>query len=154
MTNEKDLGAVDRAASDRFVEGSCLCGGVAYRARGPLVAVARCYCVQCRKASGSENAFNAEVARGSFRLLRGADRLREWESSPDQFRVFCGDCGSPLYKRYARDPERIRIRLGLVDGILDEQPALQVFASEKIGCTALDRSIPTFERGPESARLR
>lgn len=154
MTDAAERDEQGRPAADRIIEGSCLCGGVAYRARGPLGAFARCYCVQCRKASGSENALNADVARGSFELLRGAERLREWESSPGQFRVFCGDCGSPLYKRYADDAERIRIRLGLLDRIVDGRPSLQVFASERLSCTAVDPSIPTFERGPDSERVR
>lgn len=154
MTDAVDREERDRSAANRIIEGSCLCGAVAYRARGPLGAFARCYCVQCRKASGSENALNADVAPGTFELLRGAERLREWESSPGQFRVFCGDCGSPLYKRYANDPAKIRLRLGLLDQPVDGRPSLQVFASERLSCTALDPSIPTFEHGPDSERVR
>ena len=35
-----------------LIEGSCLCGGVAYEAKGPLITMASCHCVQCRKSSG------------------------------------------------------------------------------------------------------
>ena len=108
--------------------------------------MARCYCVQCRKASGSECATNADAATGTFRLLSGKDLLREFESSPGQLRVFCGRCGSPLYKRYVDDPDRIRIRLGLLDDDFDETPGLQVFTSEKLRLTRIDESIPSYER--------
>ncbi len=134
----------------RELSGSCLCGGVRYRCRGPLESVARCFCVQCRKASGGECATNALVARGSFQIQAGAELLREFESSPRQMRVFCGRCGSPLFKRYVEDPDRIRIRLGLLDVEFDEQPIVQVFASEKLRLTRIDESIPTLERGPGS----
>ena len=131
----------------RALTGSCLCGGVRYACSGPLEGMARCYCAECRKASGCEFATNAEAARGSFRLLAGADLLREFESSPGQLRVFCGRCGSPVYKRYVDDPERVRIRTGLLDDAFDEVPQLQVFTSEKRPFTFVDPSIPSFERG-------
>lgn len=132
--------------------GRCLCGGVTYRCDGPLRAVARCYCVECRKQSGAEHATNGEPRRGTFRLETGAELLREFESSPGQFRVFCGRCGSPVLKRYANDPDRVRLRLGLVDGELDGSPELQVFAGEKMRLTTIDTGIPTFERGVDSGR--
>lgn len=133
-------------AIDKHLSGSCLCGGVTYQCRGPLERIARCYCVQCRKASGGECATNADAAAGSFRLLTGQDLLREFESSPGQLRVFCGRCGSPVFKRYVDDPGRIRIRLGLLDDAFDETPRVQVFTAEKLRLTRIDDSIPSFER--------
>jgi len=130
------------------LSGSCLCGGVTYRCSGPLGPIARCYCVQCRKASGAECATNADVRRGSFRLLTGKELLGEFESSPGQLRVFCGRCGSPIFKRYADDPDRIRIRIGLLDIEIEGPPRIQVFTSQKIGLTRIDPSIPSFERTP------
>ncbi len=134
------------STSGKRLSGSCLCGGVTYQCRGPLETMARCYCVQCRKASGGECATNAVVAKGSFRLTSGKELLREFEPSPGQLRVFCGRCGSPLYKRYVYDPDRIRIRVGLLDDEFDETPRLQVFISEKLSLTRIDESIPSFER--------
>ena len=93
-----------------------------------------------------ECATNADAAEGSFRLRTGKDLLREFESSPGQLRVFCGRCGSPVFKRYVDDPGRIRIRLGLLDDDFDETPGLQVFTSEKLRLTRIDESIPSFER--------
>lgn len=136
----------------RTLRGSCLCGAVAYECRGPLRSVARCFCVECRKQSGSECAVNAEVAPGTLRISRGTGHLREFESSPGQFRVFCGRCGSPLFKRYAADPDRIRIRLGLLDVDFEEMPVLQVFTSERMRLTTVDSSIPSWERGVEPSR--
>jgi len=37
--------------SDTYT-GGCLCGGVRYRATGPLRHVIACHCGQCRKTSG------------------------------------------------------------------------------------------------------
>ena len=132
------------------LSGSCLCGGVGYRCRGPLERIARCFCVQCRKASGGECATNADAAPGSFRVISGGDLLREFESSPGQMRVFCGRCGSPVYKRYVDEPDRARIRLGLLDEMFDGRPDLQVYTSERMHLTRIDDSIQSFEGGLDS----
>jgi hypothetical protein len=50
-----------------MMKGSCLCGGVKYECEGPLTFMARCHCVQCRKASGAEFATNAFIPAETFR---------------------------------------------------------------------------------------
>lgn len=128
--------------------GGCLCGGVRYRARGPIEILARCCCRECRKASGAEFATNGNVARQRFELLEGEALLGEFESSPGQFRVFCGRCGSPLWKRNEAIPDVVRLRLGCVDTPIEQRPLVQAFLSERMGLTHLDPDIPSFERTP------
>jgi hypothetical protein len=131
-----------------MLEGSCLCGAVRYRARGPLVQMARCHCRECRKASGAEFATNGTVEAAGFELLQGHDTLREHESSPGNFRVFCGACGSPLYKRWADNPQRIRLRLGCLDSEVDERPLARVFVSEKPDWSEISDALPQFATRP------
>ena len=128
--------------------GSCLCGGVRYRARGPLQGLVRCCCRECRKASGAEFATNGSVTREHFELVSGESLLREYASSPGQYRVFCGQCGSPVFKRYDAQPDLVRLRLGCLDTPLDQKPAAQIFTSERLGLTRPDPDLPTFERMP------
>lgn len=128
--------------------GGCLCGGVRYRARGPIGILARCCCRECRKASGAEFATNGNVAREHFEILEGEALLGEFESSPGQHRVFCGRCGSPLWKRIEALPDVVRLRLGCVDTPIEQKPLAQAFLSERMGLTHLDPEIPSFERVP------
>ena len=130
------------------IEGSCLCGGVRYSARGPLHAVARCYCVFCRKQSGAEFATNGSVAANSFTLHSGEDLLREFESSPGQMRIFCATCGSSVFKKNAAEPDRVRLRLGCVDSELSDRVALRVFASRRLALSEIDDDLPTFDTAP------
>lgn len=142
MANEPGL-------AERALRGSCLCGGVVYRVRGPFEAVARCHCVQCRKASGAEFATNASVSADRFELLEGADRLRAWDSSPGGRRHFCGRCGSPVYKTSEAQPGVIRIRLGLLDDAFDTPVQVRVFTDERFARTEIpDDGIPSFPRMP------
>lgn len=130
------------------IEGSCLCGGIRYEADGPLVAIGRCHCRECRKASGAEFATNGTVAAGSFRIVAGEDLLGAFETSPGQERCFCTRCGSPLLKRYADDPDNVRIRLGCVDTPVEERPVVRVFVSEKLDLTEIPDDLPAFETLP------
>lgn len=131
-----------------MLSGSCLCGGVKYQAAGPVTTLARCHCVQCRKASGSEFASNGSVRAAHFELLAGQELLRRYQSSPGEFRVFCGNCGSPLFKESASRPEEVRLRLGCLDSELTEGPAVHVFVSEKPSWSAITDDLPQYQKLP------
>lgn len=128
--------------------GSCLCGGVRYEASGPLTSMARCHCAQCRKASGAEFATNGSVPAEGFRVLTGEGLLSEYEWSPGEARVFCGRCGSPLFKRSARNRSEVRLRLGTLDSALDQRPLFHVFVSEKPSWSDICDPLPQHERTP------
>lgn len=131
-----------------MITGSCLCGAVKYEAEGPLMLVARCHCVQCRKASGAEFATNGSVARAHFRVVTGQDVLARYESSPGNARVFCGRCGSPLFKEDVNRPEQVRLRLGCVDDEIEEKPMAHVFVTEKPGWSEITDGLPQFAKRP------
>src|SRR3954462_11938525 len=96
-------------------KGSCLCRRVQYDVIGELGDFGYCHCTSCRKASGSAHAANAPVERAQFRLLSGADTLREFESTPGKLRAFCSRCGSPIYAYLAASADVLRVRLGTLD---------------------------------------
>lgn len=131
-----------------MLKGSCLCGGVHYEAEGPLTLIARCHCDQCRKASGAEFATNGSVPRETFQVVRGEALLSHHASSPGEERVFCSRCGSPLFKRSAKNPAHIRIRLGTLDSELDQKPLVHVFVSEKPSWSEIYDDLPQHPRMP------
>ena len=134
--------------SSNTLEGSCLCGEIRYRARGPLRKMACCHCRRCRKASGAEFGTNADVDADSFLVESGEHLLRSFESSPGHQRFFCGQCGSPLFKKAVDAPDRVRVRLGCVDTPIHRQPIARVFVSEKLEFTRVDDAIPCFATLP------
>jgi hypothetical protein len=132
-----------------MLTGSCLCGGVKYEAEGPLVAMARCHCVQCRKASGAEFATNGSVAAETFKVVMGSELLGRYESSPGRFRVFCKGCGSPLYKEDMHQPNNVRLRLGCLDSDTEQRPLVHVFVGEKPSWSEITDGLPQYATSPK-----
>jgi hypothetical protein len=129
-----------------------LCGGVKYQADGPLAHVARCHCEQCRKASGSEFACNGSVPADGFRVVEGEALLKQFEWKPGEARVFCGRCGSPLFKRGVSMPGLVRLRLGCLDVETDIKPVFHVFVEEKPAWSEITDTLPQYQRSVTTKR--
>jgi len=130
------------------MSGDCLCGGVRIEISGKLGAVVYCHCSRCRKAQGTAFGANADVRRKYWRFLSGAHLIREFESSPGNFRAFCSRCGSPIYSRRPDAPDVLRVRLG----ILNDDPERRSLAHFHVGSKApwfeIADDLPQFREGP------
>ena len=136
-------------------DGSCLCNGVRYTISGDLGPFGYCHCRSCRKASGSAHGANVAVERAHFTLLAGASLLKEFESSPGKFRVFCSHCGSPLYAYLAASKDILRIRLGSLDTPFDGRPSAHTWVSDKAFWEPIEDTIPQFpEWAPKSVLVQ
>lgn len=98
-----------------MLHGSCLCGGVAYRAEGPVSHASHCYCTMCRKQHGAASGSYANVARAGYTIERGAALVTEYASSQHGRRGFCSVCGSTLFWRSTQAPDRIAVTLGTLE---------------------------------------
>ena len=78
-----------------MLTGSCLCGDIAFEIDGPVDTVGHCHCSMCRKFHGSARAALGTTAPEDFRWVRGAERIRTYQSSAQGCRSFCPRCGSP-----------------------------------------------------------
>ena len=129
------------------IKGSCLCGSVQYVYRNRIDHVVICHCDQCKKAQGSVFATNAPVALNSFAIESGEDLLQTYRSSPGKRRVFCSNCGSPIYSAHDDKPEVIRLRVGTIDTKLDCTPDYQQYTESKADWLEFKQDIPAYERG-------
>jgi putative intracellular protease/amidase len=124
--------------------GSCLCGAIAYEVDGELGDFGYCHCKSCRKASGGPHGANAPVDRAKLKWVRGADRVREYESSPGKRRAFCPTCGSPLYAYLTTTRDVLRLRLGSLDTPFAKRPKAHTWVSDKADWEPLDEDMPRF----------
>lgn len=66
-----------------MINGSCLCGSVAYEA-GPLTApIGHCHCRTCQKAHSAAFATAARTSQAAFRWTRGAEGLADLATVPN-----------------------------------------------------------------------
>jgi hypothetical protein len=118
----------DRA--DDIVQGTCLCGAVAYRAQGPLYATSHCFCSQCQRQHGIAGSYG-NVAAVGFTITRGADRITYYVKSPKGRCGFCRTCGSMLFWRGTDTPERVAITLGTIEPAWTGEVEREWFADQK-----------------------
>lgn len=86
--------AEDRTERDRAT-GSCLCGAIRFRVRGPLRDVVICHCQFCQRMNTHVGAY-AACAVADLELM-SARTLRWHRSSPGVRRGFCSKCGSAMF---------------------------------------------------------
>jgi hypothetical protein len=131
-------------AEKNAIAGRCLCSAVQFEIDGRLGPAIYCHCSQCRRASGSAFAANASVRARYLRFHSGRDAIREYESTPGEFRAFCSRCGSPVYSRLASDPETFRIRLGTLDGDPGRRPQAHLWVGSKAVWHEITDELPQF----------
>lgn len=135
-----------------MITGSCLCGSVRFQITGKIGPVGYCHCAQCRKASGTAFAANADVRRSAVSFEAGLDGVREYESSPGKFRAFCARCGSPIYSRTAGNEDRLRVRLGLLDDDPGRRGLAHCWVGSKAPWFVIADQLPQFDQAPPPRR--
>ncbi len=132
------------------IEGSCMCGAVAYRAlrlAGPIV---HCHCRTCRKSHAAAFASTARVHRSEFAWLRGEDLLTCFESSPGKLRRFCSQCGSHVVaERLAED--QVILRVATLDDDPASRPAASIWRSHEVPWLERNDATPSFDEAPQRA---
>lgn len=127
--------------------GNCLCGGVSFQIEGELRPIQVCHCQQCRKAQGGPFATVIPVATSDFRLVAGEQLLKSYESSPGKERVFCGQCGSPLFSRRQALPNVVRLRAGLINEPLNVGLAWHAYTGSKCNWWPINDEAPQYRDG-------
>ena len=127
--------------------GSCLCGGIQFEIHQEVGPVQICHCIQCRKAQGSAFVTNTPIQEENFKLVSGRDLLRSFESSPGKQRVFCKNCGSPIFSKTEKLPGVVRIRVGTLDGDINTKALAHFYVAHKANWFQITDNLPQFKEG-------
>lgn len=131
--------------SDRkTVQGGCLCGAVRFELELPSKWCAHCHCSMCRRAHGAGYVTWAGFASDHFRLMRGDQPLKWYESSPGARRGFCSSCGSTMLFESARWAGETHVALGCVDGPIDRPPQAHAFYDTHVDWLPIDESLKIY----------
>ncbi len=113
------------------MQGSCLCGEIAFEVDQLAGPIGHCHCKTCRKAHAAPFASTARVNREHFRWLRGESSLGAFESSPGKLRRFCTKCGSHLMAEWLAQPQVI-VRIATLDDDPGVTPVAHIWTSHDV----------------------
>lgn len=131
------------------VQGSCVCGDVAYEMTGLPTRVHNCHCSRCRRGRSAAHATNAFYPLEQFRWVRGEEHIVDYRVPGARYFgiAFCERCGGGL--------ARVSLERGLVSvplGALDSDPQMSaqrhIFVGSKANWFEITDQVPQFAEMP------
>lgn len=129
-----------------MVFGSCLCGAITIELTGRISDIIHCHCSLCRKNSGTAYATNGFINASEFTLIDPQNKLTFFEFKPGKKRHFCSVCASPIYSSNDENPDKLRLRLGILDSDITERPMSHNFVTSKANWDDLDANLPRYSK--------
>lgn len=130
-----------------MVHGSCLCGRVRFELDAPAQFINHCHCSMCRKAHGAAFGSFLHADGSGFRWMSGEPSIRQFQSSPDNVRSFCGVCGSnvPVLEDGGA---HVIIPAGALDDDPGVRPIVHIHTDSKAPWYEISDGLPQFGRFP------
>ncbi len=110
------------------IHGSCLCGGVAYEAEGPVETMNHCHCSRCRKAHGAAFVTFAWVPADRFQWTKGEELIQAFAGLSPFPRRFCRICGGNLPTIMG---DQVKMPAGSLDEDPGARPSFHMFVGSK-----------------------
>lgn len=135
--------------------GGCQCGNIRYELTGAPRILYACHCSDCQKQSSSAFGMSLIMAAGDVQLLKGADRLKTWDTQGDDGRIkrcaFCPDCGSRIMHGSDDPLKRVSIKAGSLDDTSWLNPVAHIWLQSAQPWLAFDPDqVQCFEREPDN----
>lgn len=136
------------------ISGGCACGSIRYECGAAPLAMFRCHCRDCQRATGGPCSWVVLLPAGAFRFTKGTPR---YHSSPritgaTHARGFCPDCGSPLTGGQGDPPTPY---VGVHAASLDDsgwfRPQMDIFTSRAQPWDRMDPELPKWDTYPPDA---
>ncbi len=126
-------------------EGSCLCGLVRYRVRGPLGVMDNCHCTDCRKSHGAAFATYLGVSRARLTWHSGENNLAGWSTETGTRRDFCRTCGSNILCTVKSEPETVYIPAAVFDTPIHQKPEYHIFVRSRVPWCEIRDGLPQYK---------
>jgi hypothetical protein len=133
-----------------FRNGGCLCGAIRYESTGEPVFSLQCHCRDCQRQSGAAYVPAIRVPSAGFRIVQGTPRqyVATADSGNTITRVFCGDCGTPLYVQVSTRPDLVGLRVTTQDDPSDFRPDADIFVQSAQPWDHMDPTLPKYPTYP------
>jgi hypothetical protein len=132
-----------------MLKGSCHCQTVRFEIDEDMEGIFHCHCQTCQKLNGTSYGSTGFVSSDSFKIVAGADSLTAYESSQGKHRYFCANCGAPVYAQAQTNPDRIGVRVGLLDGDPGVRSKAHIWLSHEKPWFEVLTDLPKFNEFPD-----
>jgi len=124
------------------MKGGCYCKAIRFKVTGEPLWVGVCYCVDCRKISGSPYIVFAGYKKENVKILQGTPH--DYASSKNVRRSFCTTCSSPFSYRYvnAEKDGWLFIPIGVFDDPSGFTITKHIWVSQKLPWICISDSAP------------
>jgi hypothetical protein len=128
----------------RSMVGGCACGAIRYSSAAEPLFSLNCHCRDCQRESGSAFVAILGVPKNAFVLTQGTPRhfTVTADSGHPTARVFCGECGSPLYGLPSSTPELVTIRACSLDDPSWFRPTQDIYTASAQPWDYMDPALP------------
>jgi hypothetical protein len=142
------------AAPEGVIQGSCLCGEVAFSIDETPTKFINCHCSRCRRSRGAAHGTNFFVHSDKLRWLRGADRVSTFKlPEASMFSTgFCSACGSLIPSLFDTIGRYI-VPVGALDTPLTARPGLNIHVGSKAPWFEITDHLRQFESMPPRERI-
>jgi hypothetical protein len=131
------------------IQGSCLCGEVAFEIEGTPERLMYCHCSRCRRGRSAAHGANLFFKPQQLRWLRGESLVKYYKDPTSRFFgvSFCEKCGSGAPRG---NPEHkvAYVPAGVLDTDPGIKPLARIFVGSKAGWLDLTDDVPRFEEMP------
>ena len=128
------------------ISGGCACGAVRYELKNDPFDAGWCHCRTCQLSSGAPAMVFASVATADLVFVKGADRVKRFNSSSFGYREFCGDCGTPFTMKVDHQPETVDFSVATLDEPERAAPGFHIFVASRIAWFETADNLPRHER--------
>ncbi len=137
------------ALTPGVVQGSCLCGDVAYEIDGPALRMYYCHCSRCRQGRSAAHCANAFYKADGFRWTRGADNVQDVPLPGAQYfgTAFCRRCGGKV-PRVSVARNVVSVPAGSLDGDPGTTANAHIYVDSKAPWFDITDDLPQFAEMP------
>ncbi len=130
--------------------GGCLCGAIRYESGGEVMFALRCHCRDCQRQSGAASVAAVRVPAADFVITKGVPKrfVTKAGSGNEITRVFCGDCGTPLYVQVSTRPDVVGVRVCTLDEPGWFKPDADIFVKSAQPWEPVDAMVPRYATYP------
>lgn len=131
-------------------EGGCLCGNVRYQAKPDPETAYYCHCRDCQLGSGS--AFHVAVLAPEDSFVKLSGQTSQYTKTADSgngiTRVFCQQCGAPLWWVGDGFPGLVVLTVSSLDEPDQVTPSRELWTDSAVSWCRIPEHVEQFARRP------